>query len=193
MIELGETLISEDILEKQFVCDLNKCKGACCVEGDAGAPVTIDEIEKMEEVLDKVLPYLPEKAKKIINEKGVSDVDDFGELVTPIINGKECVYAFYDESKTLKCGFEQAFKDGKTDWYKPISCHLYPIRAKKYDDFTALNYDKWSICKDACSLGEELGVEVYKFVKEALIRAYGEEWYSELELVAEGLNKLKRK
>ncbi len=180
MILIDDTCISDDIAEKFFVCNLEKCKGACCIEGDLGAPLEESELPVLEEIYETVKPYLTPKGIKAIEKQGKYIQDWEGDYSTPTINDKECAYAFYDESKTLKCGIEQAYLDGKVDFKKPISCHLYPIRITKYEEFHALNYDRWSICSDACSLGEHLGVEVYKFLKEPLIRAYGEEWYDKL-------------
>lgn len=180
MIELGNVILSDDIKEKFFVCNLEKCKGACCVEGDLGAPLENDELIKLVEVYEHVEPYLSEEGKKAIQEQGKYVLDEDDEYSTPTIEGKECAYAIYDDRGILKCGIEQAYLDGKIGFKKPISCHLYPIRAKKYDQFEALNYDRWSICSPACSLGEELQVPVYKFLKDALIRKYGEQWYSDL-------------
>ncbi|MEX2335838.1 MAG: DUF3109 family protein [Fulvivirga sp.] len=180
MIELGKVILSEDVKEKFFVCNLDKCKGACCVEGDLGAPLEDDELAKLEEVYEHVEPYLSEEGKAAIREQGKYILDEDNEYSTPTIGGRECAYAIYDEKGLLKCGIEQAWMAGKTDFKKPISCHLYPIRISKYDDFDAINYDQWDICSPACSLGKELQVPVYKFLKDALIRKYGEQWYTEL-------------
>jgi hypothetical protein len=186
MILIDDTCISDDIAEKFFVCNLEKCKGACCVEGDLGAPLEESELAVMEEIYDKVKPYLTPEGIKAIEEQGKYIQDWEGDYSTTTINDKECAYAFYDEKNILKCGIEQAYLDEKIDFKKPISCHLYPIRITKYDNFHALNYDRWSICSDACTFGEQLGVEVYKFLKEPLIRAYGEEWYEQLTQEIEG-------
>jgi Protein of unknown function (DUF3109) len=180
MILIENTVISDDIAEKFFVCDLLKCKGACCVEGDLGAPLNEDELPIMEEIYEQVKPYLSEIGVQTIEKEGIYVKDWEGDYSTPVIEGRECAYAIYDERKILKCGIEQAYLDGKISWKKPISCHLYPIRITKYDDYDALNYDRWHICSDACTHGANLGVEVYKFLKEPLIRKYGEAWYQEL-------------
>ncbi|MEO1049979.1 MAG: DUF3109 family protein [Bacteroidota bacterium] len=185
MIEIDKTLLSDDLKEQFFVCDLEKCKGACCVEGDLGAPLSDEELPVLEEIYAKVKPYLSEEGRKAIEEQGVYVLDDDREYSTPTINGKECAYAIYDEKGILKCGIEQAHNDGKINFKKPISCHLYPIRISKYDDFEALNYDQWHICSAACELGAKLGLPVYKFLKEPLIRKYGEEWYQKLEQMIE--------
>lgn len=185
MLEFQNTLISDDVFNKEFVCDLNKCKGACCVEGELGAPIDEDEKAIINEVIEVVKPYLTDQAKAEIEKQGNYVEEYEGEFTTPIINGKECVYAFYDDKGWLKCAFEQAEADGKIGWKKPISCYLYPIRLTKLSQFIAVNYDKWEICSDACKLGESLKVPVYKFLKDPLIRRFGKAWYDELEVVLE--------
>lgn len=183
MIVLQHTVISDDIREKFFVCNLEKCKGACCVEGDLGAPLEGEELNILEQNYDKIKPYMSGAGKHAVEEQGLYVMDFEGDYSTPTIGNRECAYAIYDENKVLKCAIEQAYLDGKTDWKKPVSCHLYPIRITKYDDFEALNYDRWHICNPACSFGEDLGVRVYQFLKEPLIRKYGESWYQELEQI----------
>jgi hypothetical protein len=180
MILIENTVISDDIAEKFFVCDLLKCKGACCVEGDLGAPLSEDELPIMQEIYEEVKPYLSEIGIQTIEKEGVYVKDWEGDYSTPVIEGRECAYAIYDNRNILKCGIEQAYLAGKITWQKPISCHLYPIRITKYEQYEALNYDRWHICSDACTHGAELGVEVYKFLKGPLIRKYGEAWYQEL-------------
>lgn len=180
MMQVGEVLVSENIKTVEFVCHLEKCKGACCVEGDLGAPLDEDELPIMHEIQAAVLPYLTEDGKKSIADQGPYILDEDGDYSTPTIGGKECAYSHYDEKGVLKCGIEQAYLDGKTTYRKPISCHLYPIRITKKKDFEAVNYHKWSICSDACSLGKSLGVPLYKFLKDPLIRKYGEKWYADL-------------
>lgn len=180
MMKVGEILVSDDVREKEFVCNLDKCKGACCIEGDFGAPLDEDELPILEEIYPKVKPYLSKEAIKVIEKEGTHTTDEDGDLVTPVIDGRECVYAIYDKKGILKCGIEQAYLDGKIKWKKPISCHLYPIRITKKKDFEALNYHKWHICSPACALGKELQVPVYKFLKDPLIRKYGEAWYEDL-------------
>lgn len=185
MIIIQDTLVSEDVLEENFVCDLNACKGACCVEGDSGAPLELDELDKLEEVYEEVKPYLRPEGIKAIEEKGLYTVDSDGDFVTTLVGEHgECAFVFYDERGIAKCGIEQAYRDGKIDWKKPISCHLYPVRLEKLKDYTALNYHRWGLCDPACKLGDELKVPVYKFLKEPLIRKFGETWYAELEEVA---------
>ncbi|WP_025763800.1 DUF3109 family protein [Dyadobacter tibetensis] len=180
MILIENTCISDDIEDQLFVCDLEKCKGACCVEGDSGAPLDEEECAILDEIYPQVAPYLTEAGKAVIAQEGTYTKDWEGDFVTPVIDGKECAYALYDERGILKCGIEQAYNDGKIAYKKPISCHLYPIRITKYEQYHALNYDRWSICSPACELGSHLGVPVYKFLKEPLTRAYGPEWYQQL-------------
>ncbi len=180
MILIEKTVISDDIKDKLFVCDLEKCKGACCVEGDLGAPLEDDELPILEDIYEKVKPYLSEEGKQAIEQQGKYILDEENEYSTPTIDGKECAYAIYDEKGILKCGIELAYRDGKISFQKPISCHLYPIRITRYDDYDAINYNQWHICSDACVLGESLNVPVYKFLKEPLIRKYGKIWYDEL-------------
>lgn len=189
MIEIENILVSEEIIEQQFVCDLNKCKGACCVEGDLGAPLTEPELKQIQESYPVVRPYLSGEGIAAIEEQGVYVLDWEGDYSTPTIGNRECAYAIYDDQKILKCGIEQAYNDGKTDFKKPISCHLYPIRTIKLHEGEAINYDKWPICADACTLGNHLKVPVYKFVKDALIRKYGEVWYEKLTIAVEDLQK----
>jgi hypothetical protein len=190
MILIGNTVITDDIKDKNFVCNLDKCKGACCVEGDLGAPLTKDELPKMKEIYPKVKPYLSKEGIKAIEEQGEYIEDWEGDYSTTTIDEKECAYAIYDDKGILKCGIEQAYNDGEIDFMKPISCHLYPIRITQYDQYDALNYDRWEICNPACDFGEKLGIPLYKFLKDALIRKYGEGWYSELvaEIESDGIN-----
>ncbi|WP_028979485.1 DUF3109 family protein [Sporocytophaga myxococcoides] len=179
MIVQGNTVISDDIADKFFVCDLIKCKGACCVEGDAGAPLEEEEGAILEQIYDKVKPYLSAEGIKAIEEQGLTVLDSDGDLTTPTIKNRECAYAIYEKG-ILKCGIEKAYLMGKVNYKKPISCHLYPIRISKYDHYDALNYDRWNICSPACSNGESLQVPIYKFLKDPLIRKYGEDWYNAL-------------
>ncbi|MBS0001085.1 MAG: DUF3109 family protein [Cyclobacteriaceae bacterium] len=180
MIVIGNTLVSEEILGNFFVCDLEKCKGACCVEGDLGAPLEKSELKHLEQIFEKVKAYLSAEGIQAIEQQGFYIRDFEGDFSTPTVNGKECAYAVYDGSGTLKCGIELAYQDGKIKFRKPVSCHLYPVRVKKYKGFTAVNYDRWHICDPACVLGTELGVPLYQFLKEALIRKFGKAWYAQL-------------
>ena len=186
MFQLGKTIVSEDILEKEFVCNLSACKGACCVDGDAGAPLSEAETKILEDIYTKVKPFLRPEGIAAIEAQGTWRKGAEGDIETPLVDEKDCAYVIYD-GKTALCGIEQAYNQGAIDWKKPVSCHLYPIRVKDFTEFAAVNYDRWEICDYACSLGKELEVPVYKFVKEALIRRFGENWYMELEKVAEEL------
>lgn len=183
MIQLGKTLVSEDIIEKDFVCNLSACKGECCIDGDAGAPLEEEELQILMDVYPKVKPYLRKEGIQAIEEQGLYTVSE-GEYETTLIDNKDCAYVIFDDKNVALCGIEEAYNQGEISWKKPISCHLYPVRVQDYTEFSAVNYHKWEICDDACSLGEELKVPVYKFVKQALIRKFGEDWYSELEVVA---------
>jgi len=189
MIVIGDTILSDDIIEKDFVCDLNKCKGACCEQGDLGAPLEDNEKAELEGALEVVKPYLSPEGLKAIEEQGAFIRDYEGDFSTPLIGDSgACAYAIKDENQMWKCGIELAWKAGKTDFRKPVSCHLYPARIKEYGAYYAINYDRWDICSAACTLGEKLKVPVYKFLKEALIRRFGQGWYNELERYAEDKN-----
>ena len=179
MIFVKNTLVSKEILEKKFVCDLNACKGACCVEGDSGAPLEKEEVLIIENVFDKVKKRLNPESIKEIEKQGTYVKLKNGELETPLNNGKECAYSIKRNGQT-KCAFEESFNDGEISFKKPISCHLYPIRIEKQNIFEKLNYEHWSICEKACELGKKLKIPVYTFLKEALIRKYGKNWYQEL-------------
>jgi len=193
MLQIDDTIISLDLLDESFVCDLATCKGNCCIEGDDGAPLEESEVKLIEELLPIIWDDLTEKSKEVINKQGVSYIDDDGEPVTSIVNGDECVFTYTDESGICKCAIEKAFREGKTDFYKPISCHLYPVRLQKYDDYIAVNYHRWSVCNCARQLGSKLGVPVYKFLKEPLIRRFGATWYEQLEIADEELKNRKIK
>jgi len=185
MLIVDDKLVSEELFDKQFVCDLNACKGVCCVEGDAGAPLSNEEANILEEELDNIRPFLRKEGLEAISKEGVFSIDSDGDMVTPLVEGKECAYVVFEENGLASCGIEKAWKAGKTDFRKPISCHLYPVRAAQVSEYTALNYHKWGICSAACTLGEQLKVPVYVFVKDALVRAYGKPWYDELSVAAE--------
>lgn len=187
MIQIDDTIISIDCLSEKFCCDLDACAGTCCIEGDAGAPVDLDEVEQLEAALPIVWNDLSASAQTVIDKQGVVYTDEEGDLVTSIVNGKDCVFTCYDEKGCCFCALEKAYRAGKTDFYKPLSCHLYPIRLKKIGDMTALNYHRWDVCKAAVCKGEQLNLPVYRFLKEPLIRRFGEAWYDELEKAVEEL------
>jgi len=184
MFQLGRTLVSEDILEKDFVCNLSACKGACCVGGEYGAPVEDSETEILNDIYDRVKPFLRPEGIEAIEQQGTFVKGEDGEWETPLVDKNECAYVVYTDGGVAKCGIEAAHEAGAIDWKKPVSCHLYPIRIREYSEFTAVNYHRWEICDPACRLGEELKVPIYRFVKEALIRKFGASWYRELEEVA---------
>ncbi len=188
ILEVGGILISSEILTECFCCDYEKCKGICCVEGDAGAPVTMDEIAGIEDSLDTVWPMLSASAQSVIDRQGVAYTDKDGDLVTSIVQGKDCVFTCYDGDNCL-CALEKVFREGKTKFCKPISCALYPIREKRFDGgLIGLNYNRWAVCADAVKKGKELRLRVYQFLKEPLIRRFGEAWYQELCDVAKEFN-----
>jgi hypothetical protein len=185
MLQIDNTIISFDIFEEKFVCDLASCKGICCVEGDSGAPLEEDEIPKIKEILPIIWTDLSEKYRKIIEKQGIYYVDEDGDTVTSIVDGLECVFTYFDENGICKCAIEKAYQEGKTDFQKPISCHLYPVRLLKLNDLIAINVHQWHVCDCARKLGEKMNVPVYKFLKEPLIRQFGEYWYSQFEIAAE--------
>lgn len=188
IVQVGNVLLSPDIFTERFCCDLEKCKGICCVEGDAGAPVTLEEIEDIEDVLDTVWDDLSASAQAVIDKQGVAYTDEEGDLVTSIVHGKDCVFTCYSGGCCL-CALEKAFREGRTEFVKPISCALYPIREKRFGNGTvALNYNKWAVCKDAVALGRKLNLPVWRFLEKPLIRRFGEEWYKELEETAKLLD-----
>ena len=221
MLQIDNTVISLDLLEERFVCDLVSCKGACCIEGDSGAPLEDNEIEIIEDLMPVIWDDLSDVSKKVIEKQGVFYIDEDNEPVTSIVSGRECVFTFTetadqkaslgacflegdsrpflmgkldrpgiviekgtftDENGICKCAIEKAYREGKTDFYKPISCHLYPVRLQKYKSFTAVNFHKWNICDCALVLGSKLKVPAYVFLKEPLVRKFGKEWYEQLEI-----------
>ena len=189
MVQIDNTLVSNDVFEKRFLCDLAACKGACCVEGESGAPLEAAEIEILENILDEVKPYMRPEGIARIEETGVFTIDTDGEYVTPLVNDAECAFVIFDERGIAKCAIEKAFREGKTDFPKPISCHLYPIRLTELKDFTALNYNYWPVCDPALVCGAKLDVKVYKFLKEPIIRKFGEDYYKKMEIAAEHFEK----
>ena len=187
MFELGKTVVSEEILENHFVCDLNACKGACCIDGSAGAPLEEEETRILDDLFEDLIPFLRPEGVKAIREQGSFVKGDDGDWETPLIGQKECAYVVFNDQGIAKCGIENAYKDGAISWQKPVSCHLYPVRIREYTMLTAVNYHKWEICDPACSLGDSLKVPIYKFVKDGLIRKFGAQWYEELEKTASTL------
>ena len=182
MIEIDDKIISREIFQKKFICDLNSCKGSCCVEGDSGAPLLKSEIKELEKVYPLVKQYMTEEGKNVIDNTGVYVIDQEGDLTTPLIDNKQCAFVFEDNGIS-KCSIEKAYAENKINFKKPISCHLYPIRITSYKKFDAINYEANEICSSACKLGQEMQVSVFKFLKEPLIRKYGKDFYNELEEV----------
>lgn len=181
--EIEGKLVSGEVFEKKFVCDLNACKGACCIEGDAGAPLSEEEASLLDDIYEDVKPFMRAEGIDAVEKEGTYVVDGDSELVTTLVNGAECAYVVFDDKNIAKCAIEDAFNAGKVDFKKPISCHLYPIRVGNLSAGEALNYDKWKICEPACACGSELNVPVYAFLKEPLIRKFGEEFYKQLQIV----------
>lgn len=184
MLQIKDTLVSLDLVEKYFVCDLDACLGECCIEGDAGAPLTEEEDQRLRELLPRILPYLTPAAQRVIAEDGPSYVDSEGDIVTQIIEGKNCVYSCFEKDGKCLCALEKAKREGETDFFKPISCALYPVRLKSYEGFTAVNFHRWKICKAAEVLGRAKGIRAFEFLVEPLTRHFGLEWYAELALTA---------
>ena len=183
MIVIDDKIISDDVRKRFFVCTLEKCKGACCVQGEGGAPLTDEEVELLPKIYEHVKPYMTEEGIATVEKVGFTNQEE-GEdyLATPLRpSDSACAYVNFDENGITYCGIERAYLDGKIEFQKPVSCHLYPIRVKEYEEFDAVNYDQWEICNPACSFGEQLGVPLYQFVKTPLIRKYGEECYYALE------------
>ncbi len=196
MVLIKDTVVSLDILEKYFCCDLNRCKGACCIEGDAGAPVMDEERQQIEELLPQLLPLMQKQARELVEKEGVCCLDKDGEQVTQIIDGKDCVFSRTDSNGWCYCLIEKLFLEGKSSFRKPISCYLYPIRVKEFPAqgnmpaTTALDYHRWDICHPARQCGKKLRLPMYVFLKEPLIARFGQEWYDELCLTAEQWNKM---
>ena len=187
ILQVGDVLVSPDIITEKFCCDLDACKGACCVEGDAGAPVTLDEIAEMEDALDQVWPGMAARAQAVVDRQGVAYNDPEGDLVTSIVDGRDCVFTCH-EGGTCLCLLEKAYREGRSKFCKPISCALYPIREKRLSNgLTGLNYHKWSVCEAARKKGEALSLHVYEFLKEPLVRRFGQAWYDELAATVEQL------
>ncbi len=185
MLQIQNALVSLDLAEEFFVCDLAKCLGQCCIEGDAGAPITEDEKKKLEEVLPVVWDDLLPAAREVIERQGVAYTDEEGDLVTSIVDGRDCVFTTYAPGGMCLCAVEKAFRERKCDWRKPMSCYLYPLRLTEYPDFTAVNYHRWKICKCARTLGRKEGVRLYEFMRGPLTERFGAEWYDELKQACE--------
>lgn len=183
MIAIENTLVSDEVLREAFVCDLQKCKGECCVAGDAGAPLEKDELQVLSDIFTAVSPFLSEEGVKSILEQGVYVIDEEGDYVTPLINGGECAYTVF-ENGVATCGIEKAYNAGAVSFKKPISCHLYPIRISSHEGFDAVNYHQWEVCSDACKLGKQLQVPVYRFLKDPITRKYGAAYFEQLEEAA---------
>ena len=181
MIQISDTLISLDLVECYFCCDPTQCKGACCIEGEAGAPLEKDEFDKLRTILPAVWDDLTPEAQAVINRQGVGYIDPESDLVTSIVNGKDCVFACYADDGICKCAIEKAYHEGRIDFIKPISCRLYPVRVKHYKDYQAVNYHRWKICRSAEKAGEQKRLILYQFLREPLIGKFGEEWYHALD------------
>ncbi len=180
MLQIKDTLVTLDIAEKYFLCDLDKCLGECCIEGDAGAPITREEYDRLKQLTQVVWDDLLPAARERIAECGVGYIDEEGDLVTQIVDGRNCVFTTYGEDGKCLCAIEKAYREGRCDFRKPISCYLYPLRLTEYPTFTAVNYHRWKICKCAEVLGRAKGVRLYEFMREPLIERFGREWYDEL-------------
>lgn len=192
MLSIGRTVISMNIFDKKFCCDLEKCKGSCCRYGDSGAPLEEEEAVILEEIFPIVSDYMRSEGIVAVEKKGTSEIDSDGDTVTPLIGNDECAYAIIEDG-IFKCAIEKAWFDGAVKFRKPLSCHLFPVRIKKYREFDAVNYEEWKICKPALKKGAELDLPVYKFLKEPLTRMYGEKWYNEIEKAAEDIKKSRYK
>ncbi len=189
IIQVGNVLCSIDIFKEMFCCNYKACRGICCVEGDAGAPITMDEVAAIEDILPLIEGDLSPEARQVIEEQGIAYIDKQGDLVTSIVNGKDCVFTTYDDHGNCLCAIERAMNQGKHSVRKPISCSLYPIRVKKFnidgETLYGLNYHRWAICRDAVEKGYRLSTPVYRFLKEPLTQMFGPEWYAELEAAAQ--------
>lgn len=183
MVEIEDKIISDELFEKKFVCDLQKCKGGCCVEGDSGAPLKSKEIKEIAKNLSIIKSEMSTKGLNAIKNNDFHNVDSDGDKVTKLVDGKECVFVVFDKNNIAKCSIESAFRKKKINFNKPISCHLYPVRVKKYDSFTAINVDSWHVCKPACECGTKLNVPVFKFLKDAIVRSWDLDFFHHLDSV----------
>jgi hypothetical protein len=186
MLQIGETIISLDILEKNFFCNVAKCKGSCCIHGDSGAPLKNEETGILQNIFPQVKKYMRQEGIESVEKNGCFTIDKDKDLVTPLVNGEECAYVIFEKG-IAKCAIEKAYENGDISFQKPVSCHLYPIRVTKYSSFEALNYHQWDICKDALSYGEKKQVPLYVFLEAPLKREYGDDWYKQLKIAAKEL------
>ena len=191
MLSIGKTILSMDLFEKKFCCNLEKCKGACCYHGDSGAPLETEEAVIIEEILPAIEHLLRQEGREAIALKGTSMIDSDGDLVTPLIGNEECAYAVVEEG-IYRCAIEKAWEQGLTSFRKPVSCHLFPVRVKRYAEFDAVNYEEWKLCRPALDLGEKEDLPVYRFLREPLERVYGKKWYREVEIAAGEIERRKR-
>lgn len=185
MLQIGNVLASLDIVQRFFCCNLDKCLGECCIEGDAGAPITTEEYDKLKGILPIVWDDLLPAAQEVVKQQGVGYVDSEGDLVTSIVDGRNCVFTCYGPNGLCQCAIEKAFREGKTDFQKPVSCHLYPARVTDYPTFSAINYHRWKICKAAETLGRQKGIRLYQFLEAPLTRRFGKDWYDEFKTACE--------
>lgn len=190
MVQIDDKIISLDVFKEHFLCDLPKCLGSCCVEGESGAPLEEEETKVLDEIYPKIKHLLSPEAVEIIEKNGTWETDSDGDKVTPIIHGRECVYTYFDGEGVCKCAIEKAYNEGLVDFKKPVSCHLYPIRVDKYPNYEALNYHVWPVCNPARELGKQIGLPVFRFLKDPIVRKYGERFYEEMEDVAKELEKM---
>jgi hypothetical protein len=184
LLRIDDTLVSLDLIERFFQCNLSLCKGQCCIEGDAGAPLEKNEFEILRQILPAVWHDLSPQARNVIDEQGVGYIDKSGEIVTSLVDGKDCVFTCYDSNGICRCVIEKAFREKRIDFLKPVSCHLYPVRVTRYQNFLAVNYNRWKVCRTAELWGEKEQIPVYRFLREPLIRKFGEKWYDTLDLCA---------
>lgn len=185
MLQIKETLVSLDLAERFFCCDIEACKGECCIEGDAGAPVTDEEARRIEAVLPEIWEDMAPAARREVEENGVSYIDSEGDRVTTIVGGRDCAFTCYASGGMCMCAIEKAYREGRIGWRKPASCYLYPVRITRYPTFTAVNFHRWKICRSAESNGRRLGIRAYQFLKEPLTEEFGQEWYDELRTACE--------
>ena len=188
MLQIEDTLVSLDLIERFFHCDMSHCKGACCIEGEAGAPLEKDEFETLRKILPAVWNDLSPEAREVIHKQGVGYIDISGEIVTSIVDGKDCVFTCYESNGICRCAIEKAFREKRIDFIKPVSCHLYPVRVTQHKHYRAVNYHRWKVCRSAEILGGKAQIRLYRFLREPLMRKFGEKWYEQLELCAHEYN-----